>query len=217
MKCLVVDDDGVSLNKIQKIIGEFGDCVLAESGKDAIVEFNHAWDLKLPFELISLDISMPDMSGIDVLMTIRNIEKEKGISEDKVIEVVEAALAAAYKKDYGKRGQVIRAEFDKVTKSATYFLEFSDNSIFRPIPSVARDTRSSRDTRWYNQSFDVCPSSAAANSRLSSSRVHNKYWRWRDIVQRPNQRLWRTRLCRQCLSGLPDFAARPPAKPYPSS
>ena len=54
---------------------------------------------------------------------VLQLAEEKGISEDKVIEVVEAALAAAYKKDYGKRGQVIRAEFDKVTKSAKYFLE----------------------------------------------------------------------------------------------
>ena len=54
---------------------------------------------------------------------VLQLAEEKGISEDKVIEVVEAALAAAYKKDYGKRGQVIRAEFDKTTKSANYFLE----------------------------------------------------------------------------------------------
>ena len=54
---------------------------------------------------------------------VLQLAEEKGISEEKVIEVVEAALAAAYKKDYGKRGQVIRAEFDKVTKSARYFLE----------------------------------------------------------------------------------------------
>lgn len=53
---------------------------------------------------------------------VLQLAEEKGISEDKVIEVVEAALAAAYKKDYGKRGQVIRAEFDRVTKSAAYFL-----------------------------------------------------------------------------------------------
>ena len=53
---------------------------------------------------------------------VLQLAEEKGISEDKVMEVVEAALAAAYKKDYGKRGQVIRAEFDKVTKSAKYFL-----------------------------------------------------------------------------------------------
>jgi transcription termination/antitermination protein NusA len=41
--------------------------------------------------------------------------EEKGISKDKVIETIEAALAAAYKKDYGKKGQNIRAIFDERT------------------------------------------------------------------------------------------------------
>lgn len=50
------------------------------------------------------------------------LAEEKGISEEKVMEVVEAALSAAYKKDYGKRGQMIRTEFDRVAKSAKYFL-----------------------------------------------------------------------------------------------
>lgn len=53
---------------------------------------------------------------------VLQLAEEKGISEDKVIEVVEAALSAAYKKDYGKRGQVIRAEFDRDSKTAKYFL-----------------------------------------------------------------------------------------------
>lgn len=53
---------------------------------------------------------------------IMQIVDEKGLPKEKVIEVVEAALSAAYKKDYGKKSQVIRAKFDEVTKSASYFL-----------------------------------------------------------------------------------------------
>jgi N utilization substance protein A len=53
---------------------------------------------------------------------VMQIADEKGISKERVHEVVEAALAAAYKKDYGKKGQVIRAQFDDVTKTAKYFL-----------------------------------------------------------------------------------------------
>jgi transcription termination/antitermination protein NusA len=53
---------------------------------------------------------------------VMQIADEKGLSKEKVIEVVEAALAAAYKKDYGKKGQVIRAQFDDVAKSASFFL-----------------------------------------------------------------------------------------------
>lgn len=62
---------------------------------------------------------------------VMQLAEEKGISKEKVIEVVEAALAAAYKKDYGKKGQVIRAQFDDVTKTAKYFLvkEVVDESV----------------------------------------------------------------------------------------
>ncbi len=50
------------------------------------------------------------------------IADEKGLPREKVIEIVEAALAAAYKKDYGKKGQVIISKFDEVAKSADFFL-----------------------------------------------------------------------------------------------
>ncbi|MDR3558936.1 MAG: transcription termination factor NusA, partial [Candidatus Pacebacteria bacterium] len=53
---------------------------------------------------------------------ITQICEEKGISKDRVIETVEAALAAAYKKDYGKRGQNIRAEFDEVAGGTKFYL-----------------------------------------------------------------------------------------------
>lgn len=53
---------------------------------------------------------------------VMQIAEEKGISKERVLEVVEAALAAAYKRDYGKRGQVIRASFDEVSKEAKFFL-----------------------------------------------------------------------------------------------
>ncbi len=53
---------------------------------------------------------------------VMQIADEKGISKERVHEVVEAALAAAYKKDYGKKGQVIKSKFDEVQKSASFFL-----------------------------------------------------------------------------------------------
>jgi len=43
---------------------------------------------------------------------IAQIAEEKGISSEKIMETIEQALAAAYKKDYGKKGQIIKAELD---------------------------------------------------------------------------------------------------------
>lgn len=54
---------------------------------------------------------------------IMQIAEEKGIPKNIVIETIEAALAAAYKKDYGKRGQKIRADFNEVDGSAKFFLQ----------------------------------------------------------------------------------------------
>lgn len=43
---------------------------------------------------------------------IRQIAEEKGLSEQKVFEALEVAFAAAYKKEYGKKTQVVRAEIN---------------------------------------------------------------------------------------------------------
>ena len=49
------------------------------------------------------------------LLAIKQIAEEKGIPEESVLETVEAAIAAAYKRDYGKKGQIIRAKLDPET------------------------------------------------------------------------------------------------------
>lgn len=48
------------------------------------------------------------------------MEEERGIPREKMIEAIEQALATAYKKEFGKRGQIIRAKFD-ITTGATNF------------------------------------------------------------------------------------------------
>lgn len=48
------------------------------------------------------------------------LQHEKGISKDSIIETIEMALAAAYKRDYGERGQIIRAKFDLDTGATTF-------------------------------------------------------------------------------------------------
>ncbi len=40
------------------------------------------------------------------------LEEEKGISKEIVIDAIELALANAYRKEYGKKGQIVRAKFD---------------------------------------------------------------------------------------------------------
>jgi len=46
------------------------------------------------------------------LSAISQISEEKGLSSEKIIETVEHALASAYKKEYAKRGQIIKAKIN---------------------------------------------------------------------------------------------------------
>jgi len=48
-------------------------------------------------------------------LALSQIAEEKGLSLEKIIEVVEAALAAAYKKDFGKKGEIVRAKLNPQT------------------------------------------------------------------------------------------------------
>ncbi len=51
---------------------------------------------------------------------IAQICEEKGIDKTRVLESVEAALAAAYKKEYGKRGQIILAKLDETNGEVSF-------------------------------------------------------------------------------------------------
>ena len=48
------------------------------------------------------------------------LEEERGIPREKVVEAVEMALATAYKKEYGKKGQIVRARFDLATGTVEF-------------------------------------------------------------------------------------------------
>ncbi len=48
------------------------------------------------------------------------LEEERGIPREKVIEAIEIALATAYKKEYAKRGQIIRAKIDLNTGTTEF-------------------------------------------------------------------------------------------------
>ncbi len=58
------------------------------------------------------------------LSAIAQIVEEKGISQEQIIETIEMAIAAAYKRDYGQKGQNIRVKFDSETGKIKVFQVF---------------------------------------------------------------------------------------------
>ena len=52
---------------------------------------------------------------------LEQLEEERKIPKEKILDAIEQAMAAAYKKDYGKKGQIIRAKFDLQTGKTDFF------------------------------------------------------------------------------------------------
>ena len=69
-------------------------------------------------ELFYLKIIMMDLKVIHSVLD--QLEEERGIPKEKIVEAIESALATAYKKEYGKRGQIVRAEFNMDTGTAEF-------------------------------------------------------------------------------------------------
>lgn len=52
---------------------------------------------------------------------LEQLENERGIPREKMLEAIELALATAYKKEYGKKGQIVRAIFDINTGKVEFY------------------------------------------------------------------------------------------------
>lgn len=93
MKILIVEDDLSSRKVLQQFLAPYGQCDVAVDGIEAIDAFLMAWDDGNPYELILLDIMMPRLDGIKALKIIREMEKDKNVTEDnKSIIIMTTAL-----------------------------------------------------------------------------------------------------------------------------
>lgn len=54
-------------------------------------------------------------------IALEQLEEERKIPKEKILDAIEQAMAAAYKKDYGKKGQIIRAKFDLETGKTDFY------------------------------------------------------------------------------------------------
>ncbi|MEK7514627.1 MAG: transcription termination factor NusA [Patescibacteria group bacterium] len=62
------------------------------------------------------------MFDLKVIHSVLNqLEEERGIPKEKIVEAIGIALATAYKKEYGKKGQIIRADFSAETGGVNFY------------------------------------------------------------------------------------------------
>ncbi len=83
MKVLIVDDELVSRTKMKTIISGFAPCTAVDSGSAAVAAFEKALRENKPFNIILLDINMPEMDGTEALYKIREIENKATLPKEK--------------------------------------------------------------------------------------------------------------------------------------
>ncbi len=93
MKTLVVEDDISCSVLLKKILAPYGECDVTENGIKGLEAFDSACEKNEPFDLICLDIMMPEMDGQEVLKEIRKREeKTKKRCSDGVKIIMVTAL-----------------------------------------------------------------------------------------------------------------------------
>jgi two-component system, chemotaxis family, chemotaxis protein CheY len=90
MRILIVDDDQANCQLIKHLVLEYGNPEIVNNGDQAVKSFLEAHENKDPYNVVFLDIMMPEKDGHQVLKEIREWEEQHlsyGKGEAKVVMV----------------------------------------------------------------------------------------------------------------------------------
>lgn len=90
MKTLIVEDDPTNRLVLQGLLSRFGECEAVVNGAEAVEATASALTVGAPYDLICLDIMMPEVDGLEALNQIRNAEARMGLTsthDSKIIMI----------------------------------------------------------------------------------------------------------------------------------
>jgi two-component system chemotaxis response regulator CheY len=96
MKILVVDDDFTCRNIMHELASSLGKSDVAVNGKEALDAFSAALKNKTPYDLIFLDIILPEMNGQEVLRKIREVEQSYGIGGLDGVKIIMTTILSDF-------------------------------------------------------------------------------------------------------------------------
>lgn len=110
MKILVVDDEFVALAKLIALLEPYGECQAATNGAQAMEFFSKALQAGDPYGLVTLDIQMPDLNGLDALGCMVQREKTSPATPARKIVISAAPRRANVSRaaQYGCDGFLVK-------------------------------------------------------------------------------------------------------------
>lgn len=88
MRILIAEDDFLGRRLMQFYLLEYGSCDIAVNGTEAVELFKLGLDEGNPYDLICLDIMMPQMDGQTALKLIRDHERLMGIHGTDGVKII---------------------------------------------------------------------------------------------------------------------------------
>lgn len=88
MKCLIAEDHLLSRRILKELLSPQFDCDIAVNGQEAIDSFQLAHESKRPYDVIFMDIMMPEVDGLEALLCIRTLERKMDIPPNLAVKVV---------------------------------------------------------------------------------------------------------------------------------
>ena len=88
MRILIAEDDFASRKSMLGFLSKYGECDITVDGMEAVDAYLMALDADMPYDLVCLDIMMPNMDGYQALKAIRDIEESRGITEENQTKII---------------------------------------------------------------------------------------------------------------------------------
>jgi two-component system chemotaxis response regulator CheY len=88
MRIMIVDDQALNRKHLEFIIKPLGELEQAENGREALEKFQKAVWNGTPFNLVLLDIMMPEMDGHEALEKIRKFEDKEGVLPESRAKII---------------------------------------------------------------------------------------------------------------------------------
>jgi two-component system chemotaxis response regulator CheY len=118
LKTLIVEDDFTSRLILQEILKGYGPSHIAVNGKEAVEAVRLALEAGEPYDLICLDIMMPQMDGQEALRQIRGLEEARGTLSSSGAKIVMTTALDDPKNVMGAFGSLCDAYITKPIQKA---------------------------------------------------------------------------------------------------